>query len=127
MLLTIILICVLGLIEITANGFFIFRLLKYDDLRIAQKFHGDLPKIASKSVWKFKILSSFFLGIIALIGSLLLAFQQIGLGLFICHLFAIGMLLLCLFQFYHYGKDFLPSRLSPLVALLILLLVCLHP
>lgn len=36
MLLTIILICVLGLIEITANGFFIFRLLKYDDLRIAQ-------------------------------------------------------------------------------------------
>ncbi|MGT2907714.1 hypothetical protein [Streptococcus dentiloxodontae] len=127
MLLTTILVLVFGLIEIIANGFFLFLLFKHNNLEIAQKFHGDLPKTARKSIWKFKILSSFLLGIVALVGALLLGFHQISLGLFICHLFAIGMLLLCLFQFYCYGKDFLPARLSPLFALLILVLVLLHP
>ncbi|AXQ77887.1 hypothetical protein DDV21_001770 [Streptococcus chenjunshii] len=127
MLLTIFSITILGLIEVVANGFFLFRFLKYNDLKTAQKFHGDLPRTAGKTIWKFKILISFFLGAMALIGALLLGLHQMSAGLLICNLFAVGMLLLCLFQFYRYGKDFLPSRLSPLFALAIVLFVFLHP
>ena len=60
---------IVGIIELTANTFFLISLSRGKDLKIAKKFHGDFPMYATDKAWLVKIVSSVILGIVALLAS----------------------------------------------------------
>lgn len=125
MVITKIVLLIFGLIEISANFFFMSNRLEHHPDK-AQKFHGDFPKFASPRAWKRKIWGSFLLGLLSISASFLLYIGYRELGLFFAYFFAGGMLILTLIQAAVYGKEHLPARISVVFALVLLLLIVFH-
>ena len=61
-----------GLIEVTANVFFLVRLVCRKDFAPAQTFHGDFPPFASRRAWTIKVVAMLLIGMSALSASILI-------------------------------------------------------
>lgn len=113
---------IVGLIEVLANSLFLYNMVTGKGLRAAKKFHGDFPAYASDKAWRYKLLVSIILGIIAL-ASALPIYLSFGRKIILSWLFAGGMLIICVIQAILYGNKHKPAIFSIIVGLILVGLV----
>ncbi|EJN93559.1 hypothetical protein ACVRW7_03745 [Streptococcus ratti] len=117
MKLTIWVMLIVGIIELTANTFFLINLGRGKGLKIAKKFHGDFPVYATDKAWLVKIVSSVILGIIALLASYTIS-KDFSIKIILSNLFSFGMLIMCIVQALLYGKKHIPARISVVLGII---------
>ena len=109
---------IVGIIELTANTFFLISLSRGKDLKIAKKFHGDFPMYATDKAWLVKIVSSVILGIVALLASY-------AIKIILSNMFSFRMLIMCITQALLYGKKHIPARISIVLGIVFVMLTIL--
>ena len=115
---------IVGIIELTANTFFLISLSRGKDLKIAKKFHGDFPMYATDKAWLVKIVSSVILGIVALLASYAIN-KDFSIKIILSNMFSFGMLIMCITQALLYGKKHRPARISIVLGIVFVMLTIL--
>lgn len=112
---------IVGIIELTGNTFFLINLGREKGLKFAKKFHGDFPSYASDMAWLAKIVSSIILGIIALFASYAIS-KDFSIKILLSNIFSFGMLIMCITQDLLYGKKHIPARISVVLGIIFVIL-----
>lgn len=116
--------CVVGIIEVTANAFFIINICRGNGLELAKKFHGDFPTYATGRAWLIKIVLSISLGMLALLASYAIS-KAFSIKVVLSNIFSFGMLLMCITQALLYGKKYIPARISIMFGIIFVMLTVL--